>query len=98
RGALCLERHRAAPGGDVREGRGMKVRLDWRLLLPLPLLGIGIALIWWRGPNWQVVRDAFTLVRWPWVFAAIGLNLASVIARSLCWNTAIRQAMPPPHP
>ncbi len=76
----------------------MKLRWDWRLLLPLPFLGIGIALIWWRGPDWHVVRDAFTVVRWPWVVAAIGLNLVSVIVRSLCWNTTIHQAMPPPHP
>ena len=30
--------------------------------------------------------------------AAIGLNLLSVVARALAWNTAIKQAVPPPHP
>jgi uncharacterized protein (TIRG00374 family) len=76
----------------------VKLRFDWRLLIPLPFLGVAIALIWWRGPNWGAVRDAFSVVTWGWVFAAIGLNLLSVVVRSLCWNTTIHQAMPPPHP
>jgi uncharacterized protein (TIRG00374 family) len=73
-------------------------RFDWRLLLPLPFLALAISLIWWRGPDWQLVRGAFTVVRWPWVITAIALNLLSVVVRSLSWNTTIRQAMPPPHP
>ena len=76
----------------------MNGRFDWRLLLPLPFLGVAIALIWWRGPDWHSVRGAFTVVTWGWVFAAIALNLLSVVVRSLCWNTTIHQAMPPPHP
>lgn len=76
----------------------MKLRLDWRLLLPLPLLGVAAVLLWWRGPDWHAVRGAFTVVTWVWVFAAVGLNLLSVVVRSLCWNTTIHQAMPPPHP
>jgi uncharacterized membrane protein YbhN (UPF0104 family) len=74
------------------------LRRDWRLLLPLPFLALAVVLIVWRGPEWDVVRDAFTAVRWPWIVAAIGLNLVSVVARSLSWNTTIHQAMPPPHP
>jgi uncharacterized protein (TIRG00374 family) len=70
----------------------------WRLLLPLPLLGLAIVLVVWRGPEWGVVREAFTAVRWEWVVAAVGLNLASVIVRAVAWHTAIKQAMPPPHP
>ncbi len=62
------------------------------------LLGVAISLIWWRGPDWHAVRDSFTVVSWSWVAAAIGLNLLSVIVRSLAWNTTIKQAMPPPHP
>jgi uncharacterized protein (TIRG00374 family) len=76
----------------------VKLKLDWRLLIPVPFLGLAIALIWWRGPDWHAVRDAFTIVLWWWVIAAIGLNLLSVAVRSLCWYTTIRQAMPPPHP
>ena len=71
----------------------------WRaLLIFVPMfLGAGV-LLWWRGPDWNVVHDAFTVVRWRWVFAAVGLNLLSVMARSVAWEIAIKQAMPPPHP
>ena len=44
------------------------------------------------------MSDAFTIVRWRWVFVAIGLNLLSVVARSLAWRTVIDQAVPPPQP
>ena len=57
-----------------------------------------IAVIWFRGPSWSGILDAFDVVRWRWVFAAIGLNLVSVVARSLAWETVIEQAMPPPRP
>lgn len=71
----------------------------WLTFLPvIPLLGIAIALIVWRGPDWHEVQDAFTAVSWPWVAAAIGLNLLSVVTRSLCWDTCIRQSLEPPHP
>ena len=73
-------------------------RLDWRLLLVLPVLAVAVSLIWFRGPDWNAVRDAFSAVRWEWVVIAILLNLASVVVRALAWNTAIRQAMPPPYP
>jgi uncharacterized membrane protein YbhN (UPF0104 family) len=70
----------------------------WRLLLVLPVFGVAIALIVWRGPNWHLVHDAFTVVSWEWVIAAVALNLLSVITRSLAWDTAIKESMPPPHP
>jgi len=57
-----------------------------------------VAAIWWRGPSWSAVSDAFTVVRWRWVFLAIGLNLLSVVARSIAWRTVIDQAVPPPGP
>jgi uncharacterized membrane protein YbhN (UPF0104 family) len=68
------------------------------LLFVVPLLAVAVTLIWWRGPEWGVVRDAFTVVRWRWVWAAVLLNLLSVLFRSVAWHTAIKQAMPPPHP
>jgi uncharacterized protein (TIRG00374 family) len=70
----------------------------WRLLFLLPVLAVAVTLIWWRGPDWNLVKDAFTVVRWRWVVAAVGLNLLSVVARAVAWDTAIKQAMPPPHP
>jgi uncharacterized membrane protein YbhN (UPF0104 family) len=69
-----------------------------RAALVLPFMGVAAFLLWWRGPDWGKVGDAFTIVRWEWVVAAIGLNLLSVLVRALAWRTVITQAMPPPHP
>jgi uncharacterized membrane protein YbhN (UPF0104 family) len=70
----------------------------WRILLVLPILAVAIALIIWRGPDWRLVHDAFTVVSWEWVIVAIALNLLSVVTRSFAWETAIKESMPPPHP
>jgi uncharacterized protein (TIRG00374 family) len=70
----------------------------WRILLVLPVLAGAIALFIWRGPNWHLVHDAFTLVRWEWVVAAIGLNLVSVVTRAFAWETTIKQSIAKPHP
>jgi glycosyltransferase 2 family protein len=75
----------------LRQGR-------WRILLVVPVIAGALALFIWHGPNWHLVRDAFTLVRWEWVVAAIGLNLLSVLTRALSWNTTIKQSIEPPHP
>jgi uncharacterized protein (TIRG00374 family) len=76
---------------SLRDGR-------WRFLLVLPLMAGAIALIIWHGPNWSSVQDAFTLVRWEWVVAAIGLNLLSVLLRAYAWETVIKQSIAPPRP
>jgi uncharacterized membrane protein YbhN (UPF0104 family) len=57
-----------------------------------------VALLWWRGPAWSAVADAFTAVEWHWVAAAVGLNLLSVLVRAFAWRTVIVQAFPRPHP
>ncbi len=57
-----------------------------------------VALVWWRGPAWSAVADAFTAVEWHWVAAAIGLNLLSVLMRAVAWRTVIVQAFEEPHP
>jgi glycosyltransferase 2 family protein len=57
-----------------------------------------ITLLWWRGPAWSAVGNAFTAVEWHWVAAAVGFNLLSVIARAFAWRTVINQAFDPPHP
>jgi glycosyltransferase 2 family protein len=59
--------------------------------------GIG-TLVWWRGPNWGTVGDAFTVVKWQWVVVAIAFNLVSVVVRSIAWAIVINQALPEPHP
>jgi uncharacterized protein (TIRG00374 family) len=76
----------------------VKILRWWRLFVPVVLLAVAISVIWWRGPDWRVVRDTFTIVSWPWVVGAVGLNLLSVVTRALAWNTAIGQAMEPPRP
>jgi uncharacterized protein (TIRG00374 family) len=69
-----------------------------RVALVLPVMAGVLALLWWRGPSLSGVGSAFVSVRWRWVVAAIGLNLASVVARSIAWRTVIRAAMPSPRP
>jgi uncharacterized membrane protein YbhN (UPF0104 family) len=76
-----------------------RTRAIWlRIAIALPLAAGVVALLWWRGPNLHAIGNAFTAVRWEWVAAAVGLNLASVVARSVAWQTVIRSAMAPPHP
>jgi uncharacterized protein (TIRG00374 family) len=60
------------------------------------LLVVSGVLIWWRGPEWGRVWDAFELVSWQWIAAAIGLNLLSVVVRALAWRTVVDQAVAPP--
>ncbi len=55
-------------------------------------------LLWWRGPDWNVVYHAFDFVNWAWIVFALGLNLLSVVARSLAWQLTIVQALDPPDP
>jgi uncharacterized membrane protein YbhN (UPF0104 family) len=63
-------------------------------------VGLGVVVYWlvWHGPDWQAVGDAFTVVEWWWIAAAIALSVCSVLARCLSWHVVITQAMPPPHP
>jgi uncharacterized protein (TIRG00374 family) len=65
--------------------------------VPLLLVVAGV-LVWWRGPDWAAVGDAFAAVRWEWVVAAVLLNLLSIVTRSLAWDTTIHQSLPPPYP
>jgi glycosyltransferase 2 family protein len=69
-----------------------------RALLGIPLFAVVAALLWWRGPDWNVVYHAFDLVNWAWVAFALGLNLVSVLLRSLAWKLTIDQALEPPLP
>jgi uncharacterized protein (TIRG00374 family) len=75
------------------------LRRPWVRVVIVALATAGItALLWWRGPAWSAVVDAFTAVEWHWVAAAVGLNLLSVLMRAIAWKTVISQAMPEPHP
>jgi uncharacterized protein (TIRG00374 family) len=74
-------------------------RSRWlRVVLVLAVAAMAGVLVWWRGPDWGQVGDAFTIVRWEWVVVAIGLNLLSVLVRAVAWKIVINQALPPPHP
>lgn len=66
--------------------------------LMIALFAAAIVLLIWRGPEWNLVADAFRLVELEWVILAIALNLLSVVARAAAWNQVIEQAMPPPRP
>ena len=74
-------------------------RSPWlRASLVVPFLAAVVVLLWWRGPDWNVVYHAFDLVNWAWIAFAFGLNLGSVLLRSLAWRLTIDQALDPPHP
>ncbi len=65
------------------------------VLILFPIVGL---LLWWRGPDWNVVYHAFDFVNWAWIVFALVLNLLSVVARSLAWQLTIVQALDPPDP
>jgi len=67
--------------------------------------GVGLALVvgtvlalWWRGPDWGAVWDAFDVVTWRWVVLAMFINFLSIVARSAAWKLTLDQALPEPHP
>ena len=75
------------------------VRRHWLRAVLVVAAACGVAaLLWWRGPAWGGIGDAFAAVQWDWVVAAIGLNLLSVLMRTLAWRTVIVQAFDPPYP
>jgi glycosyltransferase 2 family protein len=65
-----------------------------RIALVLPGIVVVLLLLWWRGPEWELVGDAFKAVSWRWVGIALALNLVSVLIRAVSWNVVIRQALP----
>ncbi len=69
-----------------------------RSSLLLPLLAVVGLMLWWRGPDWNVVYHAFDLVNWAWIAFAMWLNLISVFARAFAWRFTIDQALDPPRP
>ena len=74
-------------------------RSPWaRAAILLPVFLVVLLLLWWRGPDWNVVYHAFDLVNWAWIAFALGLNLVSVLFRALAWKLTIDQALDPPDP
>jgi uncharacterized protein (TIRG00374 family) len=60
--------------------------------------GLGLvavaALLWWRGPDWGAVWNAFDLVAWSWIVLAVALNVVSTTFRALSWSLTTGQALP----
>ena len=99
---LRVGRHRAAARGDLRRGcgGGMRRRLRGAFLVADSAArrsrSRSICVARARLARRYTTRSPSS--RWSWVAAAIGLNLLSVVARSLAWDTAIKQSIAPPHP
>jgi uncharacterized protein (TIRG00374 family) len=53
--------------------------------------------LWWRGPDWRDVGDAFRFVEWWWIVLAFLLNVGSTLFRALSWSLTIAQALPERH-
>jgi uncharacterized membrane protein YbhN (UPF0104 family) len=65
-----------------------------RGLFAVTMLITVFGLLWWRGPEWHRVGDAFGRVSWSWVAVALGLNLLSVVIRASAWQIVNHQALP----
>jgi glycosyltransferase 2 family protein len=61
------------------------------------LVVFALVLLWWRGPNWGDVGEAFRFVAWGWIVLAFVLNVASTLFRALSWSLTIGQALPRQH-
>ena len=81
----------------MRVARGFRSPWLRASLVVLAAALVGVVL-WWRGPNWGQVWNAFDFVQWRWVIVAVVINFLSVVARSLSWQLTISQALPEPHP
>jgi uncharacterized membrane protein YbhN (UPF0104 family) len=61
------------------------------------LFSLALVLIWWRGPDWGSVFDAFRFVVWSWIVVALLLNVVSTLFRALSWRLTIAPALPARH-
>ena len=41
-----------------------------RFAITIIFMGLVAVLLWWRGPSWTAIGDAFTVVRWQWAMHA----------------------------
>jgi uncharacterized protein (TIRG00374 family) len=71
------------------------LRSGWMQTAAIALMFVlALVLIWWRGPEWESVFDAFRFVVWSWIVLAFLLNVVSTIFRALSWRLTIGQALP----
>ena len=63
-------------------GSAAAARNPWvRIGAVAALLAGAAAAVYFGGPEWGQVGDAFRAVEWEWIAVAIGLNLLSVLSR-----------------
>ncbi|MGH3076608.1 MAG: lysylphosphatidylglycerol synthase transmembrane domain-containing protein [Gaiellaceae bacterium] len=73
-------------------------RNGWMQAAALLLLTtLAFVVIWWRGPDWGQVWEAFRFVVWSWIVLAFLLNGVSTLFRALSWRLTIGQALPAQH-
>lgn len=73
-------------------------RSSWaQMAIVVLLFALALVLIWWRGPDWGSVFDAFRFVIWSWIVLALLLNVVSTLFRALSWRLTIGQALPEEH-
>ncbi len=74
------------------------LRSGWLQTAAIALMFVlALVLIWWRGPEWGSVLEAFRVVVWSWIVLALLLNVVSTIFRALSWRLTIGQALPEEH-
>jgi uncharacterized membrane protein YbhN (UPF0104 family) len=74
------------------------LRSGWTQTAAAVLLFVfALFLIWWRGPDWGSVLEAFRIVVWSWIVLAFLLNVVSTFFRALSWRLTIGQALPEEH-
>ena len=64
-------------------------------IVGIAALVLAFVVIWWRGPEWGAVLDAFRIVVWSWIVLAFLLNVVSTLFRALSWRLTVGQALPP---
>lgn len=73
-------------------------RSGWaQAVVALLALVVAATLLWWRGPEWGSVLDAFRFVIWSWIVLALLLNVLSTVCRAYSWRLTIGQALPAEH-
>ena len=60
-------------------------------------LSLAFVVIWWRGPDWGEVWEAFRFVVWSWIVLAFLLNVVSTLFRALLAAHRSARPLPPRH-
>jgi uncharacterized protein (TIRG00374 family) len=68
-----------------------------QLVVAVVALVLALVVLWWRGPDWGSVLEAFRFVIWSWIVLAFALNIVSTLFRALSWRLTVGQALPPEH-